>query len=43
VGEKINDAGSAGNPWSDTTSYPIGTKGALLQQAADDAELASIK
>lgn len=43
MGEKLNDAGSASNPWADTSDYPAGSKGALLQQAADDAELASIK
>jgi hypothetical protein len=42
TGEKINSAGSAGNPWTDTTNYPAGSKGALLKQAADSAELASI-
>lgn len=43
TGEKLNGAGSAGNPWIDTSDYPAGSKGALLKQAADDAELASIK
>lgn len=43
MGEKLNDAGSAANPWADTSIYPAGSKGALLQSAADDAELASIK
>lgn len=43
MGEKLNDAGSAANPWADTSTYGAGTKGALLQSAADDAELASIK
>ncbi len=43
TGEKLNGAGSAGNPWTDSADYAPGTKGALLKQAADDAELASIK
>ena len=43
MGEKLNDAGSASNPWNDTNTYPAGTKGALLKDAADSAELASIK
>lgn len=43
MGEKMNDAGSAGNPWTDTTDYGAGTKGKLLQDAADSAELGSIK
>lgn len=43
MGNKLNSAGAAGNPWTDTANYPAGTKGALLKQAADDAEIASIK
>jgi hypothetical protein len=43
MGEKLNDAGSASNPWADTSDYGAGTKGALLKNAADSAELASIK
>lgn len=43
MGEKLNDAGSAGNPWTDTTTYGAGTKGALLQNAADDADTAANK
>ena len=43
MGEKLNDAGSASNPWADTSTYAAGTKGALLKDAADSAELASIK
>lgn len=43
MGEKLNDAGSASNPWADTSDYGAGTKGALLKDAADSAELASIK
>lgn len=43
MGNKLNSAGAAGNPWTDTADYAAGTKGALLKQAADDAELASIK
>lgn len=43
MGEKLNDAGSASNPWSDTGSYGPGTKGKLLQDAADNAELGAIK
>lgn len=43
MGEKLNDAGSAGNPWTDTTAYGAGTKGKLLQDAADFSELASVK
>lgn len=34
MGEKLNDAGSASNPWSDTTNYGAGTKGQLLEDAA---------
>lgn len=43
MGEKLNGAGSAGNPWTDTSTYAPGTKGALLKEAADNAELAAIK
>ncbi len=43
MGEKLNGAGSAGNPWTDTTTYGAGTKGALLQNAADDADTAANK
>lgn len=43
MGEKMNDAGSAGNPWTDTTDYGAGTKGKLLQDAADNSELGAIK
>lgn len=43
MGEKLNGAGSAGNPWTDTATYGAGTKGKLLQDAADNSELASIK
>jgi len=43
MGEKLNDAGSAGNPWTDTTTYGAGTKGKLLQDAADDADTAANK
>jgi hypothetical protein len=39
MGEKLNDAGSASNPWSDTSTYGVGTKGRLLQDAADNAEV----
>jgi hypothetical protein len=42
MGEAMNAAGVAGNPWTDTTTYGAGTKGKLLQDAADSAELASI-
>ena len=41
-GEKLNDAGSASNPWTDTSTYGAGTKGKLLQDAADNAELGAI-
>lgn len=34
MGEKLNDAGSASNPWADTTDYGAGTKGQLLEDAA---------
>lgn len=43
MGEALNGAGTAGNPWTDTTTYGAGTKGKLLQDAADNAELASLK
>lgn len=43
MGEKLNDAGSASNPWADTSDYGAGTKGKMLKDAADSAELASIK
>lgn len=43
MGEKLNGAGSSGNPWTDTTTYAPGTKGAMLKDAADNAELAAIK
>ena len=43
MGEALNDAGSAGNPWTDTANYPVGSKGALLKQAADDAFAAKVK
>lgn len=43
MGEKLNGAGSAGNPWTDTADYGPGTKGKMLKDAADSAELASIK
>jgi hypothetical protein len=43
MGEKLNDAGSASNPWADTSSYGAGTKGALLEQIADDSDTAANK
>lgn len=43
AGEALAGAGSAGNPWTDTSAYGAGTKGALLKQAAEMAELAAIK
>ncbi len=43
MGEKLNDAGSASNPWADTSSYAAGTKGALLDQIADDSDTAANK
>lgn len=43
MGNKMNSAAAAGNPWTDTSTYGAGTKGALLQDAADNAELAAIK
>lgn len=43
MGEKLNDAGSASNPWADTASYGAGTKGALLEQIADDSDTAANK
>lgn len=36
MGEKMNDAGSASNPWADTTTYGAGTKGKLLQDVVPD-------
>lgn len=41
MGAAMNGAGSAGNPWTDTTTYGAGTKGKLLQDAADNAEAAA--
>lgn len=43
AGEALAGAGSAGNPWTDSSTYAAGTKGALLKQAAEMAELAAIK
>jgi hypothetical protein len=45
MGEKLNGAGSAGNPWTtDLSSYnTANTAGKILRDAADSAELASIK
>ena len=43
MGEKMNDAGSASNPWADTADYGAGTKGKLLKDAADDAFAAKVK
>lgn len=31
MGEKLNSAGSAGNPWTDVATYGSGTKGELIQ------------
>lgn len=39
MGEKMNDAGSASNPWADTTDYGAGTKGQLLEDAANAASV----
>lgn len=36
MGEKLNDAGSASNPWSDTNTYGAGTKGELLQEMVNN-------
>lgn len=36
MGEKLNDAGSASNPWADTNTYGAGTKGELLQDMVDN-------
>lgn len=38
MGEKLNDAGSASNPWSDTSTYGAGTKGKLLQDTKDTVD-----
>lgn len=45
MGEKLNGAGSAGDPWTtDLSTYiTAGTAGKILKDAADDAELASVK
>lgn len=38
MGEKLNDAGSASNPWSDTSTYGVGTKGKLLQDTKETVD-----
>ena len=43
MGEKMNDAGSASNPWSDTTTYGAGTKGKLLQDALSTNKFIGLK
>lgn len=45
MGEKLNAAGTAGDPWTtDLSGYNTsGTAGKILKDAGDDAELASIK
>lgn len=43
MGEKLNDAGSAGNPWTDTTTYGAGTKGKLLQDALSTTKFLGLK
>lgn len=43
MGEKLNDAGSAGNPWTDTTTYGAGTKGKLLQDSLSVGKFLGLK
>jgi hypothetical protein len=43
MGEKLNDAGSAGNPWTDTTTYGAGTKGKLLQDSLSTNKFIALK
>lgn len=43
MGEKLNDAGSAGNPWTDTSTYGAGTKGKLLQDALSTNKFLALK
>lgn len=43
MGEKMNDAGSASNPWSDTTQYGAGTKGKLLQDSLSVSKFLGLK
>lgn len=43
MGEKLNDAGSASNPWSDTTTYGSGTKGKLLQDTLSTGKFIALK
>lgn len=45
MGEKLNAAGTAGDPWTtDLSGYNTsGTAGKILKDAGDDAELAAIK